>query len=122
MMKMDDCGNNPSRREVAVWLGDNEKQIVSSVKKILRFPSYRAMALGLCRVAGDRTMPADISAVYPQIRESGSEMNRIAKAMNSGVNSGVKVDDDDFCLLLLVFSDMLTKLYAILAGGDRDVR
>lgn len=116
-LRMDDAGLSSARKEVAVWLSDEEKEEVSSIKKILRFRTFRAMVLGLCRIADERIFPVDISSEYSRLRDFGQKMNSAARALNSGES----MDLDELIRFLGDFYHLLLKLSEKVSGGDDDV-
>lgn len=78
------------RRELSVRMTADEKAIIVAVKRALKFRNYRALVMGLCFVVESRMMPPDFSFEYQTLQEYGTDINTIAKALNSGKTVDVK--------------------------------
>lgn len=116
-LKMNDPEKPVSRNEIAICLRDEEKEEISSIKRILRFRTFRTMIMCLCMIAEDDFMPSDISVEYSLLREFGTEMNKAAKALNSHDS----VDLDSLIKFLVDFYNLLSRTQKT-ASGDSYVR
>ena len=92
------------RRELSVRMTADEKSAVVAVKRALKFRNFRSMVLGLCSVVENRIMPPDFSADYQQLKEYGTDINDIAKALNSGK----VIDEEQLNLYLTRFMEVLS--------------
>lgn len=116
-LKMSDSVSFVPRNEIAIWLKDDEKMAVSSIKRILRFKTFRTMIMSFCKIVEENSIPADVSAEYSQLCKFGAEMNKAAKALNSHTS----VDLDSMIKFLVEFFNLLSKIQEK-TTGDAHVR
>lgn len=113
-LKSKNNGDSSDRKEIAIWLDEEEKQMVSSVKRILRFRTYRSTILSLCKIADENGMPVDVSGEYENLHRTGVELNQIARALNGGT----PVELDSLSSFFHEFYLFLSCLNDKISGGE----
>ena len=83
-LRFSDSDADSERKELAVRMTSDEKDIVVSIKRALKFRNFRTLVLSLCGIVNNRFLPPDFSHEYQFLREHGSNINTVAKALNSG--------------------------------------
>lgn len=111
-IRMDDAVSSADRHEISIRMTAGEKKLVEGVKKVLRFRCYRALVMSLCRFAGERYMPEDISSEYEMLKEAGVVMNDVARSLNRGDH----VDADAFLSFFRCFVQVLINLSMKVSG------
>lgn len=94
------------RSELSVRMTADEKAVVAAVKRALQFRNYRSLILGLCSVVDNRIMPPDFSMDYQRLKEYGSDINTIAKSLNSGS----RINPDQLGQFLAGFMQVLSTI------------
>ena len=112
-----DAIKDSERKELAIRMAAEEKTLLCKIKKILRFKTYRAMILTLCIFTDMQITMPDVSLEYPALKNYGLEINKAAKTLNSGN----KVDDENFKQFLDEFNRLLMDIAQKLRGGKNYV-
>lgn len=108
-----DAIKDSERKELAIRMTAEEKTLLCKIKRILRFKTYRAMILTLCIFSDMQIAMPDVSLEYPALKNFGLEINKAAKALNSGS----KIDDGNFKQFIDEFSRILMDITQKLSGG-----
>ena len=112
-LRFSDSDADSERKELAVRMSPEEKDVVVSVKRALKFRNFRTLVLSLCGIVNNQILPPDFSHEYQVLREHGSNINTVAKALNSGTAINVEQFNKYLTGFMLFLCDVARKAEGI---------
>ena len=112
-LRFSDSDADSERKELAVRMTSDEKDVVVSVKRALKFRNFRTLVLSLCGIVNNQILPPDFSHEYQVLREHGSNINTVAKALNSGTAINIEQFNKYITGFMLFLCDVARKAEGI---------